>query len=66
MPCGGKVPRLACDWVGCGDGCEQRLTLTVRDEARRQVDLAVLPTVGAIGMLSKARTDTNTVLHLTC
>jgi len=38
----------------------------VRDEARRQVDLAVPPTGGAIGMLSKARTDTNAVLHLTC
>jgi len=21
LPCGGKVPRLACGWLGCGDGC---------------------------------------------
>jgi len=26
----------------------------------------VLPTAGAIGMLSKASKDTNAVLHLTC
>jgi hypothetical protein len=39
----------------------------VRDEARRRkVDLVVLPTAEAIGMLSQARRDTNAVLHLTC
>jgi len=39
----------------------------VRDEARRRkVDLVVLPTAQAIGMLSKASKDTNAVLHLTC
>jgi hypothetical protein len=28
LPCGGKVPRLVCGWLGCGDGCGQRLALT--------------------------------------
>jgi hypothetical protein len=39
----------------------------VRDEARRRkVDLVVLPTAQAIGMLSETITDTNAILHLTC
>jgi hypothetical protein len=39
----------------------------VRDEARRRkVDLVVLPTAQAIGMLSQVGNDTNAVLHLTC
>jgi hypothetical protein len=39
----------------------------VRHEAqRRNVDLVVLPTAEAIGVLTKSATDTNTVLHLTC
>ena len=39
----------------------------VRDEARRRkVDLVLLPTAEAIGALTKAGADTNTVLHLTC
>jgi len=53
LPCGGKVPRLACGWPGCGDGCGQRLALTSG-------------IAGEIGMLSQASTDTNAVLHLTC
>jgi hypothetical protein len=39
----------------------------VRDEARRRkVDLIVLPTAQAIGVLARARAHTNAVLHLTC
>ena len=39
----------------------------VRDEARRRkVDLVVLPTAKAIGVLTKTTTDTNAILHLTC
>jgi hypothetical protein len=39
----------------------------VRDEARRRkVDLVVLPTAKAIGVLTKATADTNAILHLTC
>jgi hypothetical protein len=39
----------------------------VRDQARRrQVELVVLPTAAAIGMLSQASKDTSAVLHLTC
>ena len=39
----------------------------VRDEARRRkVDLVILPTAQAIGVLVQARAHTNAVLHLTC
>ncbi len=39
----------------------------VRDEARRRgVDLVVLPTAQAIGILAEATTDTNAILHVTC
>jgi hypothetical protein len=39
----------------------------VRHEAdRRKVDLVVLPTEAAIGVLAGTATDTNAVLHLTC
>ena len=39
----------------------------VRDEAdRRKVDLVVLPTAEAIGVLAGATKDTNAILHLTC
>ena len=39
----------------------------VRDEARRRkVDLVVLPTAEAIGVLARAAPDTNAILHLTC
>ena len=53
--------------IGTGaDGALPVMT-QVRDEARRRkVDLVVLPTAQAIGMLSKAGQDTNAVLHLTC
>jgi hypothetical protein len=53
--------------IGTGaDGALPVMT-QVRDEARRRkVDLVVLPTAQAIGMLSKTTKDTNAVLHLTC
>jgi hypothetical protein len=39
----------------------------VHDEARRRkVDLVILPTAQAIGMLTESTTDTNAILHLTC
>ncbi len=39
----------------------------VREEARRRkVDLVVLPTAAAIGVLTGTTKDTNAVLHLTC
>lgn len=39
----------------------------VRDEARRRdVDLVVLPTAEAIGVLTDATAGTNAILHLTC
>jgi hypothetical protein len=39
----------------------------VREQARRRkIDLVVLPTAQAIGVLTKTTTDTNAILHLTC
>jgi hypothetical protein len=53
--------------IGTGaDGALPVMT-QVRDEARRRkVDLVVLPTAEAVGVLSQASKDTNAVLHLTC
>ena len=51
--------------IGTGaDGALPVMT-QVGDEARRQVDHAVLPTAHTIGMLSQASKDTSAVLHLT-
>jgi hypothetical protein len=53
--------------IGTGAGGALPVTTQVRDEARRRkVDLVVLPTAQAIGVLSMASKDTNAVLHLTC
>ena len=52
-----------------GTGAEGALPVMqqVRDEARRRkVDLVVLPTAQAIGVLAEARAHTNAILHLTC
>jgi hypothetical protein len=39
----------------------------VHDQARRHdVDLVILPTAQAIGVLTAATKDTNAILHLTC
>src|SRR5205823_12665218 len=53
--------------IGTGAHGALPVMTQVRDEARRRkVDLVVLPTAEAIGMLSQASPDTNAVLHLTC
>jgi hypothetical protein len=53
--------------IGTGANGALPVMTQVRDEARRRkVDLVVLPTAQAIGMLGKASKDTNAVLHLTC
>jgi hypothetical protein len=39
----------------------------VREQARRRkIDLVVLPTAEAIGVLAQSTKDTNAILHLTC
>ena len=39
----------------------------VRDEARRRgVDLVVVPTAQAIGVLTSTTKETNAILHVTC
>ena len=58
-----------CRRLVIGTGAEGALPVMqqVRDEARRRkVDLVVLPTADAIGALTKAKADTNAILHLTC
>jgi hypothetical protein len=53
--------------VGTGADGALPVMQQVRDEARRRkVDLVVLPTAEAIGVLTKAPADTNAILHLTC
>jgi hypothetical protein len=58
-----------CHLLVIGTGADGALPVMqqVRDEARRRkVDLVVLPTAEAIGMLTGAAADTNAILHLTC
>ena len=39
----------------------------VQDEARRRkIDLIILPTAHAAGMLTQTTKDTTAILHLTC
>jgi hypothetical protein len=58
-----------CRRLVIGTGADGALPVMqeVRDEARRrQIDLVILPTAEAIGALTKAKADTNAILHLTC
>ena len=58
-----------CRRLVIGTGAEGALPVMkqVKEEARRRkVDLVVLPTAQAIGLLSETTQDTNAVLHLTC
>jgi hypothetical protein len=53
--------------IGTGASGALPVMKQVKEEARRRdVDLVVLPTAQAIGMLSEATKHTNAVLHLTC
>jgi hypothetical protein len=58
-----------CRQMVIGTGADGALPVMdeVRHEAdRRKVDLVVLPTAAAIGVLAGTTTDTNAFLHLTC
>ena len=58
-----------CHRLVVGTGADGALPVMeqVREEARRrEVDLVVLPTAEAIGVLTKTTKDTNAILHLTC
>jgi len=58
-----------CRRLVIGTGADGALPVMeqVRQEAdRRNVDLVVLPTAAAIGLLVRTVKDTNAVLHLTC
>ena len=53
--------------IGTGANGALPVMKQVQEEARRRdVDLVVLPTAQAIGVLSEATKHTNAVLHLTC
>jgi len=58
-----------CRRLVIGTGADGALPVMrqVRDEARlRKVDLLILPTAEAVGVLAKTTADTNAILHLTC
>jgi hypothetical protein len=58
-----------CHRLVVGTGAQGALPVTdqARQEARRRkVDLVVLPTAEALGVLTGTIKDTNAVLHLTC
>ena len=58
-----------CRRLVIGTGADGALPVMqqVQEEARRRrVDLVVVPTAEAIGVLTGATKDTNAVLHLTC
>jgi hypothetical protein len=58
-----------CRRLVIGTGADGALPVLqqVRDEAgRRKIDLIILPTAQAIGMLTQTTKDTNAILHLTC
>jgi hypothetical protein len=53
--------------IGTGASGSLPVMPQVEEEARRRgVDLMILPTAEAIGVLNDAKKDTNAVLHLTC
>jgi hypothetical protein len=58
-----------CGRLVIGTGADGALPVMeqVREQARRRkVDLVVLPTAEAIGVLAETIKDTNAVLHVTC
>ena len=58
-----------CRRLVIGTGADGALPVMqhVRDEARRRkIDLVILPTAQAIGLLTQSAAHTNTILHLTC
>ncbi len=58
-----------CRQLVIGTGAQGALPVMneVREQARRRgVDLVILPTAQAIGVLTETTKDTNAILHLTC
>ena len=53
--------------IGTGAADALPVLTEVREQARRRgVDLVIVPTAQATGVLAKATADTNAILHLTC
>jgi hypothetical protein len=68
LSCAEDVP-WQCRRLVIGTGADGALPVMneVREEARRRdVELIILPTVQAIGALTKTTKDTNAILHVTC
>ena len=58
------MPRLV---IGTGADGALPVMKQVQEEARRRkINLVVVPTAEAIGVLTGTTKDTNAVLHLTC
>lgn len=52
--------------VGTGTGALPVMDEVKREAKRRKIELLVLPTAQAIGVLEQENEDTNAVLHVTC
>jgi hypothetical protein len=53
--------------IGTGADGALPVRQQVREEARRRkIDLVVVPTAEAIGVLGQTTRDANAILHLTC
>ena len=52
--------------VGTGTGALPVMQEVKREAKRRRIELLILPTLRAIGVLERGPEDTNAVLHVTC
>jgi hypothetical protein len=52
--------------IGTGMGALPVMDQVKREAQRRKVELVVVPTVRAIGLLKEGTPDTNAILHVTC
>ena len=52
--------------VGTGTGALPVMGQVEQEARRREVELVILPTSGAIELLNQRAADTNAILHVTC
>jgi hypothetical protein len=58
-----KCDRLV---IGTGAGALPVMDEVKREARRRKIELVIVPTVRAIGLLNQQSADTNAILHVTC
>jgi hypothetical protein len=58
-----KCDRLV---IGTGTGALPVMDEVKREARRRKVELVIVPTVRAIGLLNQQSPETNAILHVTC